>query len=768
MVTTPIMSTLASGEHRSATSHALDVYVKLASIPVVTAASVCVTDSSLKIEVDYSIRDHVRLLKRRCSQAFHIAKTSSSDSSRLGSFPGPSVLRGPLSEVPSEVVWKGYSPSGRKQIVFRKCGSANFIELWDTTINELKFCKEVTEAHGKFITNDTFGFPTWDSQEACIAYVAETKTPTKSANSSVAHKHRYVPDFGEQLDGIRLPALFLLPCEGSVSSDTRQSDRALIQVTNPSSASDVVYGQPVFGPGSSSNLDYFQIFCTGFASLPDGRRMGLIYCQNRLTAIYELKIQLKEAEKPSESSTTSVPASVASRRLSSLDVSARSPRVSGNHVYYISNPVGGAHGSCAALHYVSIPTMEDKVLVPAVEDAGTENLDSLENSFPGLYIDQLPLQPFLSHPTTGKQFLVTNSIWGSVRVLLMIDLSSGEVQRYKGPSPGSCTVWNTDRANCLIASFSQTTQPPVIWLGMLAQDGTMTWDTVEKLQANTTIEQQLLQTSSQVFALPPNIHGPTEIVYTMAKSPSTLQPAGTLEGRLPVVIIQPHGGPHSTSVNEFSPTTAAFALLGYSTAYINYPGSLGFGQKWVNHLINHLGVADVESSKLALDYLRAQKMVDPNQAIISGGSHGGFITAHLTSRYPDLFTAACMRNPVVDLVGTAAGGSDIPDWSFAEANLPFPMMGESFAPVMINDEAFKVLKSASPISQLHQVKTPTLLLLGDVDRRVSHQQGIAWYHGLQAQGTPSKIYMFPENSHPLSGAEAELASFEASFEHFSS
>lgn len=53
------------------------------------------------------------------------------------------------------------------------------------------------------------------------------------------------------------------------------------------------------------------------------------------------------------------------------------------------------------------------------------------------------------------------------------------------------------------------------------------------------------------------------------------------------------------------------------------------------------------------------------------------------------------------------------------------MMGESFAPVMINDEAFKVLKSASPISQLHQVKTPTLLLLGDVDRRVSHQQGLA-------------------------------------------
>ncbi|KAH9820176.1 acylpeptide hydrolase [Melampsora americana] len=767
MVARSIMKTLESGEDRSATSRALDIYVKLASIPVITAASVCVADSSHKIEVDYSIRDHARLLKRRCSQAFHIAKTYPSESSRFGSSP-VTVLRGPLSEVPSEVVWKGCSPSGRKQIVFRKSGSANFIELWDTTHNELKFCKEVTEAHEKFITNDTFGFPTWDSQEACIAYVAEKKTTTKPTNSSIAHKHRYIPDFGEQLNDIRLPALFLLPLNDDASLDTRHSDRPLIQVTDPSSGSDVVYGQPVFGPESSSNLDHFQIFCTGFASLPDGRRMGLIYCQNRLSAIYELKIRLKEAEKPSESSATCVPASVASRRLSSLAVSARSPRILGNHVYYISNPLGGAHASCATLHYVSIPTMEDKVLVPTVEDVGTEDVDSLENSFPGLYLDQLPIHPFLSHPITGKQFLVTSSIWGSVRALLMIDLSSGQVQRYKGPSPGSCTVWNSDGANRLIASFSQTTQPPVIWSGTLTQDGSMTWDTIEKLQANTTIEQQLSQTSSQVFALPPNVHGPTEIVYTMAKASSTRQPTGNSEERLPVVIIQPHGGPHSTSVNEFSPTASAFALLGYSTAYINYPGSLGFGQKWVNHLINHLGIADVESTKLALDYLRAEKMVDPDCAIISGGSHGGFITAHLTSRYPGLFTAACMRNPVVDLVGTAAGGSDIPDWSFAEANLPFPMMGESFAPVMINEEAFKVLKSASPISQLHQVKTPTLLLLGDVDRRVSHQQGIAWYHGLQAQGTPSKIYMFPENSHPLSGVEAELASFEASFEHFSS
>jgi acylaminoacyl-peptidase len=141
--------------------------------------------------------------------------------------------------------------------------------------------------------------------------------------------------------------------------------------------------------------------------------------------------------------------------------------------------------------------------------------------------------------------------------------------------------------------------------------------------------------------------------------------------------------------------------MGYAIAYINYPGSLGkktglfdlhpledyqtvflwgswwlmkannyvdpgFGQKWVEELPKRLGIADVDSCKLALDHLLSIDVIKDlevgNRVFVSGGSHGGFITAHLTSRYPEVFLAACMRNPVVDLVGTASGGSDIPDW----------------------------------------------------------------------------------------------------------
>lgn len=47
--------------------------------------------------------------------------------------------------------------------------------------------------------------------------------------------------------------------------------------------------------------------------------------------------------------------------------------------------------------------------------------------------------------------------------------------------------------------------------------------------------------------------------------------------------------------------------------------------------------------------------------LIMGGSHGGWITAHLTARWKDEFDAAVMRNPVVDL-GSNFTATDIPDW----------------------------------------------------------------------------------------------------------
>lgn len=58
------------------------------------------------------------------------------------------------------------------------------------------------------------------------------------------------------------------------------------------------------------------------------------------------------------------------------------------------------------------------------------------------------------------------------------------------------------------------------------------------------------------------------------------------------------------------------------------------------------------------------RSLDAPSSFVLGGSHGGFLAAHLTSKHPQAFTAAVLRNPVISL-GENLTVTDIPDWSVA-------------------------------------------------------------------------------------------------------
>lgn len=55
-----------------------------------------------------------------------------------------------------------------------------------------------------------------------------------------------------------------------------------------------------------------------------------------------------------------------------------------------------------------------------------------------------------------------------------------------------------------------------------------------------------------------------------------------------------------------------------------------------------------------------------------GGSHGGFISCHLSGSHPDEYDAVVLRNPVTDLP-SMLGSTDIPDWYFLFASLSPPI-----------------------------------------------------------------------------------------------
>jgi acylaminoacyl-peptidase len=151
-------------------------------------------------------------------------------------------------------------------------------------------------------------------------------------------------------------------------------------------------------------------------------------------------------------------------------------------------------------------------------------------------------------------------------------------------------------------------------------------------------------------------------------------------------------------------------------------------------------------------------------------------------QFPDTYTAAVIRNPVIS-VGEMCS-TDIPDWYYFEFGLDYPLTSSSTAPEknkkealfppplppLMNPETFERLYKASPITYVDKVKASVLLLIGMSDLRVAPTQGMGYYHALkgrkQAKEGKSKtgeveMLVFEGESHPLDGVEAARVGWEA-------
>lgn len=211
------------------------------------------------------------------------------------------------------------------------------------------------------------------------------------------------------------------------------------------------------------------------------------------------------------------------------------------------------------------------------------------------------------------------------------------------------------------------------------------------------------------------------------------RPPGFEAGRRYPMILWIHGGPVSQFSTAFQSTWQLFAANGYLVVAANPRGSSGRGEEFSYAIWADWGNLDYQDVNAAVDHVIGLGWADPERLGVGGWSYGGILTNYVITK-TTRFAAAVSGSSETEY--RAAYGNDHYqlEWEL-ELGLPWE-----------NPELYNRL---SPISRVHQVTTPTLVLCGEKDWNVPLSQSENLYQSLRRLGVPTRLIIYPGQSHGI-------------------
>ncbi|KJA17776.1 hypothetical protein HYPSUDRAFT_191754 [Hypholoma sublateritium FD-334 SS-4] len=753
----------------------MSLYTQLEEIPVPVSAQFI---SPKVVQVTSLGKDHVTNAKRTMSKsiAFNQLKTTAGDLSGPGA-----PISSRLQDV--DFVAQTTSLSGNKVATLRNVKGTGgdvkrVVEVWNLGLLEISL--NVTDHHGDFYPDEIIGSLAFAPSEFSILYIAEGNAPE---SEDPYQKFRFSPDFGEGFVGKRRPAIFVLRWEAHTPDSSSDIHANLAQLETPDS---IRFGQAIFSATSDEI-----IYATGYELTQDGRMLGVKGPLNHPVGIWQLRAPaLADVAYKVEKKPTTVTLSFA-WKLTPAHRSCRSPRIlrtegAAPTLLFLSSATDGPHASGSALEALDLADESNADAAPASQARtliGTVEVPA-ENGFPGLYPANSLTKTFEIRAQGGKSpSILIGSQWGSRTSVLCVSLDSGSVQDLTGGQNGlySWSLLATDGHRRAICTRSSPSVPPEIVLGTFDNAGNVSWTIIDKPALPEGLAKVLSAIRTSIIQIPGRPFLETIVVQKEDTQTSNAKPP---------CITYPHGGPHGTASIAFSAPTAALALEGYTISFPNYSGSLGYGEKFLLALLGRCGELDVQDCIASARHLIELGISEagPRKQLIMGGSHGGFLTAHLIGQFPDFFTAAVLINPVIS--AAEIGGSDIPDWYFVEFNLGYPLASSPPGkyppatstpglpinlPPRVDPAAFSALDAAMPLARVASMTVPVLILSSTADRRLAPTNSLALYHGLcahyarpelRARGARVEMLTLEGEGHMMDGVEAARIWFESARDWF--
>jgi dipeptidyl aminopeptidase/acylaminoacyl peptidase len=203
------------------------------------------------------------------------------------------------------------------------------------------------------------------------------------------------------------------------------------------------------------------------------------------------------------------------------------------------------------------------------------------------------------------------------------------------------------------------------------------------------------------------------------------------------LIVLVHGGPAAAAMSSWggrgSLSAPAFSAMDYFVLEPNPRGSYGQGEAFTAANRKDFGYGDMRDILAGVDAVTTKiSAIDPGRVGLTGWSYGGFMTMFGVTQ-TQRFKAA-------------VAGAGISDWkSYYGENSIDQWMLPYFGASVYDDPAAYAKSSA--IDFIHQVKTPTLAVVGDRDGECPAPQSFEFWHALRDEHVPTQLVVYPNEGH---------------------
>ena len=333
---------------------------------------------------------------------------------------------------------------------------------------------------------------------------------------------------------------------------------------------------------------------------------------------------------------------------------------------------------------------------------------------------------------SSQQILFTAYIDGASGIATVEPASGQVITLWTGPesieaegealsfSPSMSLARDGQTAAVIRHSFHQ---PPEVWAGAIGD-----WKQLTHANAN----------RRPNWGEAKSLHWPSDgmtvqgwLLYPRSYDPTQHYPM--------VVVV--HGGPAWTTRPAWPETFLGLTVLSHEGYFVLFPnprGSHGQGEAFTQANVKDFGYGDLRDILAGVEEVVKTLPVDTDRIGITGWSYGGYMTMWAVTQ-TNRFRAA-------------VAGAGIANWqSYYGQNGIDQWMIPYFGASVYDDPA--VYAKSSPMTFIKNVKTPTLILVGERDSECPTPQSYEFWHALKTLGVKTQLVIYPNEGHLIAQPE---------------